>query len=89
MTIFQNVRNGLIPARLTVDEVYDLQDAGVLSEREHWELIGGELVPMAAAKANWHSLMEGKLIAGLAGALPPDCRLHPAPSLALSDETLV
>lgn len=89
MTIFQNVRNGLIPARLTVDEVYSLQEAGVLSERDHWELIEGEIVPMAAAKANWHSMMEAKLIGVLVPQLPPHCRLYPAPSIALAPDTLV
>lgn len=89
MTIFQNVRKGLIPARLTVDEVYALQDAGILSEHDHWELIEGEIVPMAAAKANWHSLMEAKLNGAIVPQLPANCRLHPAPSIALAIGTLV
>lgn len=89
MTIFQNVRKGLLPARLTVDEIYDLTAAGVLAENEHIELVEGEIVPMAAAKANWHSMMEGKLVHVLARQLPDDFWLYPAPSLTLSPDTLL
>ncbi len=61
MTMFQNIMAGAIPARLTVDQVYDLTAAGVFAENEHFELIDGEIVPMAAAKANWHDAMATKL----------------------------
>lgn len=89
MTLFQNVRRGILPARLTVDEVYDLTAAGVLRESEHIELIEGEVVPMAAAKASWHSIMEGKLNWALARGLPDAARVYPAPSLTLAPDTLV
>lgn len=89
MTLFQNVRRGLLPARLTVDEIYDLTAAGVLRENEHIELIEGEVVPMAAAKANWHSMMEGRLNWALVRGLPDAVRVYPAPSLTLSENTLV
>ena len=89
MTLFQNVRRGLLPARLTVDEVYDLTAAGMLRENEHIELIEGEVVPMAAAKASWHSIMEGKLNWALVRGLPGTARVYPAPSLTLSPDTLV
>lgn len=89
MTIFQNIQSGLIPARLSVDQVYELTAAGVFAENERMELIDGEIVPMAAAKANWHSMMEGRLTRGLVLALPDWARLYPAPSLTLSPTTLV
>lgn len=89
MTLFQNVRRGLLPARLTVDEIYDLTAAGALRENEHIELIGGEVVPMAAAKADWHSIMEGKLNWALTRGLPEAVRVYPAPSLTLSADTLL
>jgi hypothetical protein len=41
MTVFQNVRKGLLPARLTVADVYALQEQGMIDEREHFELIEG------------------------------------------------
>lgn len=89
MTLFQNMRRGLFPARLTVDEIYDLTTAGVLRENERIELIEGEVVPMAAAKADWHALMESKLTWGFAQRLPAAARLYPAPSLTLSADTLL
>jgi Uma2 family endonuclease len=89
MTLFQNVRRGLLPARLTVDEIYDLAAAGMLRENEHIELIEGEVVPMAAATASWHSIMEGKLNWALVRGLPGTARVYPAPSLTLSPDTLV
>jgi Uma2 family endonuclease len=89
MTVFQEIRKGRIPARLTVDEVYALTEAGVFAENERMELIDGEVVPMAAAKANWHSMMEARLTRGLVRALPDGQRLYPAPSITLSPGTLL
>lgn len=89
MTLFQNMRKGLLPARLTVDELYALTEAGVLREGERIELIDGEVVPMAAAKANWHSIMEGKLNWALVKQLPDTMRVYPAPSLTLTADTLL
>lgn len=89
MTLFQNIRNGLIPARLTVDEVYALTEAGVFAENENMELIEGEIVPMAAAKADWHEMMKAKLNRAFARALPEDAWVYPEPSITLSAVTLV
>lgn len=89
MTVFQNIRKGLIPARLTVNEVYNLTEAGVFAENERMELIDGEIVPMAAAKANWHSMMEARLNRMLVKALPDHAWLYPAPSITLSSGTLL
>jgi Uma2 family endonuclease len=89
MTVFQNVRKGLIPARLTVDEVYALTEAGVFAENEPMELIDGEIVPMAAAKANWHSMMEAKLNRAIVLALPDTAWLYPSPSITLAVDLLL
>ena len=89
MTVFQNVRKGLIPARLTVDEVYALTDMGVFAENEPMELIDGEIVPMAAAKANWHSMMEAKLNRAIVLALPDNAWLYPSPSITLAVDLLL
>ena len=89
MTIWQDIKAGTIPARLTVDEVFDLTAAGVLSEGENFELIDGEIVPMAAAKANWHDQMATKLIRVLVRALPDDLRAHVESSVTLDVATLV
>ncbi|WP_315763639.1 Uma2 family endonuclease [Sphingomonas sp. Y38-1Y] len=89
MTVFQNIRKGLIPARLTVDEVYALTDSGVLGEGDRFELIDGEVMPMAAAKADWHSIMEGRLVRALAPLVPSEARFYPAPSITFAPETLL
>jgi Uma2 family endonuclease len=89
MTVFQNIRKGLIPARLTVDDVYDLTAAGVFSESEHFELIDGEIVPMAAAKADWHSIMESRLIRALVLVLGANERLFVEASVTLATDILV
>lgn len=89
MTVFQNIRKGLIPARLSVDEVYALTEAGVLREGERFELIDGEIVPTAAAKANWHGIMEARLIHALVRSIPDEFRLYPAPSITLAPRTLL
>lgn len=89
MTMFQNVRKGLIPARLTVAEVYALQDAGVIDEREHFELIEGEIVPMAAAKFSHHEWMKSRLNEALVLAKPPATALFVEPSVTLNDSTFV
>lgn len=89
MTVFQNVRKGLIPARLTVDEVYALTESGVLGEGDDFELIDGEIVPIAADKASWHELMKSKLTRALVLATSADVRLFVEASITLSADTLV
>lgn len=89
MTLFQNMRRGLLPARLTVDEIYDLTAAGVLPEKDNFELLEGEIVPIAAAKADWHEIMKSRLIRALVPALTGDARLYVETSVTLSEDTLV
>ena len=89
MTVFQNIRKGIMPARLTVDQVYDLTAAGVFAENENFELIEGEIVPMAAAKADWHSIMESRLNRALVPVLRGDVRLFVEASVTLAADILV
>ena len=89
MTMFQNIRKGLIPARLTVAEVYALTDAGVLAEGDDFELIDGEIVPMAAFKFSHHERMKSRLNEALVLAKPRQVGLFVEPSVALSTVTLV
>jgi len=89
MTILQAIHAGTIPQRLTVDQVYDLTAAGVFAEDDNFELIDGEIVPMAAAKADWHELMKSRLTRAFARALPDDLRLFVAPSVTLSPVRLL
>jgi len=89
MTIWQDIEAGTIPAKLTVDQVYDLTAAGVFAEDDHFELIDGEIVPMAAAKADWHSIMESRLIRAFVRLLPDDLRLFAESSITLSPTLLL
>ena len=89
MTIFQDIQSGAIPARLTVDQVYDLTAAGVFAENENFELIDGEIVPMAAAKADWHEIMKSRLTRELARTLPDNLRLFVEPSVTFSPVRLL
>lgn len=89
MTVFQNVKRGLIPARLTVADVYALTEAGVLAEGDNFELIDGEIVPMAAAKFSYHERMKSQLNEALIRAKPDSVALFVEPSVTLSDVTLL
>jgi Uma2 family endonuclease len=88
VTIFQNIRKGLIPARLSVDEVYALTEAGVLREGERFELIDGEIVP-TAAKASEHSIMEARLNRVLVRSIPNDVDVYLAPSITFAPRILL
>src|SRR6201998_3488593 len=58
----------------TVAEILRMQDAGIISEDENFELIEGEIVPMQA-KTHVHELLKSALTMGVARALPEDlCR---------------
>lgn len=87
MTVFQNVRKGLIPARLTVADVVALQDCGVVSEDERFELIEGEIVPMAAMKSAPHEDLKRRLARALIVTLPSDLGVFVETSIAFEERT--
>jgi Uma2 family endonuclease len=60
---------GLDRRAFTVDEVLRMQEAGIISEDEDFELIEGEFVPMQA-KTHVHELLKSALTMGVARALP-------------------
>ena len=85
MTFHQSIKNGLIPAHLTVADVYALQAQGVIDADEHFELVDGEIVPMAAAKSSPHEVMKSQLIRALAFTTDA-VRLFVEPTVALADD---
>lgn len=89
MTIFRDIQAGTIPARLSVDQLYELTAAGILAENENIELIDGEVVPMAAAKANWHDQMATRLNRALVRSVPDSHRVHVEASVTLDPDTLL
>lgn len=87
MTVFQNVRKGLIPARLSVADVVALQEAGVIAEDDDFELIDGEIVPMAAMRSAWHEDIKRRLATLLIRALPASLGVFVETSIAFGDTT--
>lgn len=89
MTIFQNVRKGLIPARLLVEEVYDLQEAGLISDSDSFELVDGEIVPTAAAKFSPHEWRKSRLIEVIVRSQPAETAVFVESSITLNEATFV
>lgn len=89
MTFLQEIAAGTLPATLTVDEVYALSEAGVFRDDDHFELVDGEIVPMAAAKADWHSIWQSRLNRVFVRSIPEDTRLFVEASVTLADDVLV
>src|ERR1700758_3880157 len=67
----------------TVAEILRMQDAGIISEDENFELIEGEIVPMQA-KTHVHELLKSALTLGIARALPEDLWLGIATTIYLT-----
>jgi Uma2 family endonuclease len=72
----------------TVDEILRMQDAGIISEEENFELIEGEIVPMQA-KTHIHELIKSTLNIGIARALPDRLWLGVETTIYLSANTFV
>jgi Uma2 family endonuclease len=72
----------------TVAEVLRMQDAGIISEDENFELIEGEIVPMQA-KTHIHELLKSVLTLGVARALPQNLWLGVETTIYLSANTFV
>jgi Uma2 family endonuclease len=72
----------------TVQEVLRMQETGILSDDENFELIEGEIVPMQA-KTHIHELIKSSLGLGLARALPENLWLGFESTIYLSKDTFV
>jgi len=72
----------------TVAEILRMQDAGIISEDENFELIEGEIVPMQA-KTHVHELIKSALTIGVARALPDDLWFGVETTIYLSPNTFV
>jgi Uma2 family endonuclease len=66
--------DGLPRRKWSVDDILKMQDAGIFDEREHFELIDGEVVPMSP-KGIWHENLKSKLTVYFAKALPAEDRM--------------
>ncbi|HXT09008.1 MAG TPA: hypothetical protein VN715_18975 [Roseiarcus sp.] len=72
----------------TVSEILRMQEAGILSPAETFELIEGEIVPMQA-KSHIHELLKSALNYKLARTLPDLLWLGVETTIYLSDDTFV
>jgi Uma2 family endonuclease len=72
----------------TVKEVLRMQEAGIISDDENFELIEGEIVPMQA-KTHVHELIKSVLGVGLARALPEKLWLGFESTMYLSKNTFL
>jgi len=72
----------------TVDEILRMQEAGIISEEENFELIEGEIVPMQA-KTHVHELLKSALNIGIARALPDRLWLGVESTIYLTPNTFV
>jgi Uma2 family endonuclease len=72
----------------TVDEILRMQDMGIISEDENFELIEGEIVPMQA-KTHVHELIKSALTISIARTLPDHLWMGVESTLYLSPNTFV
>jgi Uma2 family endonuclease len=72
----------------TCDEIIAMQDAGIISEDENFELIEGEIVPMGP-KYSEHERVKSVIAMAIVRACPPDLIVGFETSLFLSRDTFV
>ncbi len=72
----------------TVDEILRMQEAGIISDDENFELIEGEIVPMQA-KTHVHELIKSALNIALVRALPDRLWLGVESTMYLSKNTFL
>lgn len=73
-----------LPRRMwTIDDVERMVAAGIISESERIELIGGEIVPMSP-KGNWHENVKRALTRHWVKALPADIEALTETTLRIS-----
>ena len=87
MTLQQRIAHGGTPAHLTVADILRLQDEGVIGDQENFELIEGEIVPMAAMKSSAHERIKNRLVRLLNRTLPDDLGVFVESSIPFADDT--
>lgn len=87
MTLQQRIAHSGIPAHLTVADILRLQDEGVIGEQENFELIEGEVVPMAAMKSSAHERIKNRLVRLLNRTLPDTIGVFVESSIPFAADT--
>jgi Uma2 family endonuclease len=79
---------GFARRAFTVDEILRMVQAGIIAEDEDFELVEGEVVPMAP-KGNQHEVLKSALNLLIARHLPEDLRLGIETSIYLDKHTFL
>jgi Uma2 family endonuclease len=79
--------DGLPRWRWTVAEIEKMSADGYFHDEERFELVGGEIVPMMAAKGRRHELIRGELAFRYSRLAPPDVFVVSEPQFNLTDDT--
>lgn len=79
---------GLPRRRFTVSEIDALCEAGFFGEHEHFELIGGEIVPMNA-KGIFHETLKQQINQFLGARCPKTLRFVPETTYRLAPDTFL
>ena len=79
---------GLTRWRWTVAEIEAITKAGILDEKERFELIGGEMVPMNA-KGSHHEVLKSTLNLYWAKRLPEHLAFAPETTFHLSEDAFI
>ena len=80
--------DGLARRAFSVAELLQMVEVGILDRDERFELLGGEIVPMAA-KGPLHEELKARLTAHIVRGLRDDYRSITETTLHLSDDTII
>jgi Uma2 family endonuclease len=79
---------GLVRWRWTVEEIEAITRAGIIDEKERFELIGGEIIPMAS-KGNHHEVMKSTLTLYWARRTPDHIVFAQETTFRLNEDTFI
>lgn len=88
LTMTTQAAEGLMRRRWSVAEIEEIVKAGILTEDERFELIGGEIVPMSP-KGIRHERVKGALAKYWYQRLPAGIELIPGTTFRLDEDTFV
>jgi Uma2 family endonuclease len=80
--------DGLPRRAFTVDDIQRMVDAGVLGEKERFELVEGDLV-MMSAKGYAHEIIKNALTVAIARSLPGGMTMGAVMTLQFNDVTIL
>jgi Uma2 family endonuclease len=82
------ITKGLPRRKFTVAEVESFVRKGLIPQKERFELIGGEIIPMSP-KGNWHENLKQQLLTHMIDNRSKDLRIIPETTFRLSRDTFI